>query len=522
VIEKGRATKHYWAFISYSSKDQQWGKWLHKRIESYSIPKEYRGHELVDGAVLGKYVRPIFRDRDELASSSNLSTDILNALRMSRFLVVLCSRNSSKSIWVNKEIENFYALGRGNYILALIVDGEPNATITGQPEKECFPPALRYPAEPLAGDLRKEGDGKERGFLKVVAGIAQLDFDNLYRRHERIQARKRAAIGITASLLVALFAVLAGLAWKKERDIRLQAAQSDFLIACEKVEQDRADLALSYLARALANNPQHVAAQARFLSLVTDREWILPRAVMRHEDTVFLSEFSPDGRWVVTASADDTAHVWDAATGKSIGQTMTHLDNVYSAMFSPDSCQVVTASADHTARVWEAATGNPIGEPMSHAQAVRSAAFSPDGRWIVTASWDNTARIWDDTTGKAVSEPMRHEDKVEYATFSPDGRWIVTASRDHTARLWPVRPLPLELGTREVELIENTASLLSGYRMNADTGLFDLLSLERRLRSRSSLLQQANNAVFGGLVRQILTSSQPTQQFEQRTEAKLK
>ncbi len=69
---------------------------------------------------------------------------------------------------------------------------------------------------------------------------------------------------------------------------------------------------------------------------------------------------------------------------------------VWSAAFSPDGKRIVTASDDKTARIWDAATGKPIGEPLKgHEDTVRSAAFSPDGKRIVTASDDKTARIWD-------------------------------------------------------------------------------------------------------------------------------
>jgi WD40 repeat protein len=57
--------------------------------------------------------------------------------------------------------------------------------------------------------------------------------------------------------------------------------------------------------------------------------------------------------------------------------------------------RVVTASFDKTARIWDAATGKPVGEPLRHEDGVMSAAFSPDGTRVVTASLDNTARIWD-------------------------------------------------------------------------------------------------------------------------------
>ena len=67
-----------------------------------------------------------------------------------------------------------------------------------------------------------------------------------------------------------------------------------------------------------------------------------------------------------------------------------------SAAFSPDGKRIVTASEDKTARLWDAATGKQIGEPLrGHEGAVMSAAFSPDGKRIVTASADNTARLWD-------------------------------------------------------------------------------------------------------------------------------
>src|SRR5437867_532117 len=98
---------------------------------------------------------------------------------------------------------------------------------------------------------------------------------------------------------------------------------------------------------------------------------------------------------------------------------MKHESWVYSAQFSPDDRRVVTASLDGTARLWDAASGKPIGQPMKH-DSVSSAQFSPDGQRVVTASGDGTARLWDAASGKQVGEPMKHQGEVESAQFSPD------------------------------------------------------------------------------------------------------
>ena len=110
--------------------------------------------------------------------------------------------------------------------------------------------------------------------------------------------------------------------------------------------------------------------------------------------------FSPDGKRVVTASQDETARVWDAATGAPIGRPLLHAGLVYSASFSPDGKRVLTASSDNSARVWDAADGTPVTVPLRHDDGVNSAAFSSDGRRVVTASTDGTARVWDVATGR--------------------------------------------------------------------------------------------------------------------------
>ena len=209
-----------------------------RQLENYAIPSEFREVKLEDGTTIGKNLRPVFRDRDELAGSAELGAVIEEALQQSRFLIVLCSPNSAKSQWVNKEIVDFRAIHGDDNVLALIVDGEPNASSnpTLDDSLECFPPALRSPLEPLAGDLRVEGDGKERGFLKILAGIADIGFDDLYRRHERAQRKRRMLL---ATVATAIIAALAGLSVFALNQKSIAEAQTEIAQAQTKIAEDK-------------------------------------------------------------------------------------------------------------------------------------------------------------------------------------------------------------------------------------------------------------------------------------------
>src|SRR3954469_24346009 len=195
----------YWAFISYSHADAKWGDWLHAALETYRVPSRLVRKARPEGTV-PKRIFPVFRDREELASSASLGENIENALRLSRALVVICSPRAAASRWVNEEIKLYKSMGRENRVFCLIVDGEPNAKADSG-LLECFPATLREPAEPIAADAREGKDGKRNALLKLIAGIVGVPYDQLRQRERQRQIRQRvrmaaAVLGVTAFVIL--------------------------------------------------------------------------------------------------------------------------------------------------------------------------------------------------------------------------------------------------------------------------------------------------------------------------------
>jgi len=337
----------YFAFISYSHRDKKWGDWLHKALETYKVPKRLHGHA-PDGQALPKRLFPVFRDREELPTSASLGAQITDALARSRFLIIICSPHAAQSVWVNEEIKTFKAMGRGDRILSLIVDGEPNAADKPEGEAaECFPPALRFRldaagnpgeerSEPIAADARPGKDGKKNALLKLVAGLLGVSFDDLKQREQERRVRRLMAAGAVMAVLMALFAGLAWRAWVSARKAVAseQAAKQNEQVAKKNEQVARSRLAELYLREGSKASDAHdwsmalhwyarslheeETLAAKFAAADALSNNVFELATLRgHEDTVDTLAVTPDGKILASASWDETIRLWTLADGKT-------------------------------------------------------------------------------------------------------------------------------------------------------------------------------------------------------------
>ena len=168
---------------------------------------------------------------------------------------------------------------------------------------------------------------------------------------------------------------------------------------------------------------------ARIWETATGQEYLR----LSHDEGVAVVVFSPDGRRLATGSFDPNARIWDAASGQ-VTTRVAHDGMVPGVAFGLGGRLLATASADRTARVWDAASGQEQ-IWVSHDGPVGAVAFSPDGGLLATASEDRTARVWDATTGQERAR-IRHHAAVAAVAFSPDGRLLATGGFDAAAWIW--------------------------------------------------------------------------------------
>lgn len=179
----------YFAFISYNSKDTEWGKKVQKKLEHYRMPAtlcSQHGWER-------KPISPIFFAPTDI-QPGGLTEELQDRLRASRNLIVICSPNSAKSEWVGREIEFFHQLGRTKQIHFFIVEGTPHS---GNPETECFNPIVNTLGMPeiLGANIHEKiyrwpWMNKERAYVQLISKLLGVEFDAIWQRHKRLLIQK--------------------------------------------------------------------------------------------------------------------------------------------------------------------------------------------------------------------------------------------------------------------------------------------------------------------------------------------
>ena len=218
-------------------------------------------------------------------------------------------------------------------------------------------------------------------------------------------------------------------------------------------------------------------AQGKNIHLYDGQKRVYLRMLVDHEaDSAFFVTdlaFSPDGRWLASASIGKTVKIWDIEKRKMILALKGHAEGVGSVAFSPNGKWLASAGYEGKIKLWDieakklkytldcpgtsVVTFSPdgrwlasgsidiklwdseIGElkhTLKGAGGIYSLTFSPDGKLLAVGSWGNTIKLWDSETQELRRSMEGHTGSVKSIVFSPDGRVLASGSEDKTVKLW--------------------------------------------------------------------------------------
>ena len=291
--------KHYLAFISYRHRDpdQKVSSFLRRKLEGYHLPGQ---------CTLPKK-RKLFRDTDELPTSTDLGEDIERALEESEYLIALCSEDYIASRWCMREVELYLNMGRKDRILPVLVSGTPETAI---------PESIRDIQ--VAADVRsgKRGD-MEAAIPALLSRMTGMD------ANEFVAQERRFRIGVGTGIAAAVTAAIIGFAAYSMHTAALieqgneqvaEAARQAAIAREEAVEQRNkallksADYQAEKAYTAIAANDQREAVRLALNALPDDLhgdEPVSPKAV----GALRLAMSLPTDRYGLTTSQETQTEI---------------------------------------------------------------------------------------------------------------------------------------------------------------------------------------------------------------------
>jgi WD40 repeat protein len=461
-------------FLSYSRKDEEFGKRLEEALENYTLPKD------VQARSISKKRLNVFRDKKDLVPTDpDYYKAIESYLKQSRYLVVVCSPIARSSEYVNAEIETYLRSHEANRVIPVLLSGKPNNEREARPEEYAFPQALcdalTMPLAVAFTEFERAPGKLNKGryhdswytLLSKIFGTERAEIERLDAKR---QARRRAifagvSLAVIAALSVALvFAIISRQQAASERDHGQKLLYaSDMDLAQRAFESGNVGLGRDLLEAHRPNGSEPDPRGFEWFYL-----WQLHNQHLASFESTEDMAFSRDGSRLATVTAD-AIKIWDTASQREIA-TITlgpvpdtaNTDELFtlSIDFSLDGKTIAYGDNKRGTLLLDVASGASrkvpfpvLGEKQRQSSVLSSEEliqrfwkligggapqFSPDGKLLAVDYGCGVAAVYN---ARSLSQVATLGDGppasgcTSFVTFSPNGK-LLAYGNGYSVGLW--------------------------------------------------------------------------------------